>query len=103
MTKLTEEQIAAALAKHGTFGIATAAKRGRNPKFPYVPIVDLRTGEMKQHGHTSQIMGKAYATREAAIARAQRGIDAGRAAFIGHLNDPRWRALRRQYGLPEEL
>lgn len=58
---------------------ASFAKRGRNPRFPFVPIV-------KHHAHppgfavpkdwTYQIRGFAFTTREEAIAYAQKYINA---------------------------
>jgi hypothetical protein len=46
----------------------TAAKRGRNPRFPYVPII-------QDGSRTSQIRGFAFATRDEALTFAARHID----------------------------
>lgn len=48
---------------------ASAAKRGRNPKFPYVPVT------VRADGRTSQVLGAAFATRVDAVAFAQKTID----------------------------
>lgn len=89
------DQIAAIVAA-GDFGTASANKRGRNPNWPYVPIV--------MHGQRSeQIVAKAFATRPEAIAYAQAVIDARRDILAQKLADPRYRALREQHGLPREL
>lgn len=86
------ERVATAL----WLGRAHAEKRGRNSRWPYVPIIDYDT-------HTNQIRGRAYATREEAMAYAQLCIDKRRADFLERLRDPRYRALRVQHGLPMEL
>jgi hypothetical protein len=49
---------------------ASAAKRGRNPAFPYIPVV-VR-GDGSTHNTNTR---NAYASREEAIACAQRWID----------------------------
>lgn len=49
---------------------ASAAKRGRNPAFPYVPVVIRNDGST--HNTNTR---NAYASREEAIAYAQRWID----------------------------
>lgn len=77
-------------------GQPSARKSGRNPRWPYVPIV--------KHGHTTQqILGIAYATREEAVATAARNIEALRASIARKLDDRCYRALRQRYGLPAEL
>jgi hypothetical protein len=95
-----ERQIAEIVDKVA-FGTATASKRGRNPKWPYVPVITY--GDDVGRQHTEQILGVAYATREEAIARAQKGLDSARRLLAKKLADPCYRALRRQYGLPEEI
>jgi hypothetical protein len=85
-----------ATAATANFGIATAKKAGRFPHSPYVPVID--------HGNfTKQVMGLAYATREEALDAAQRHINNARESLASRLAEPRHRALRRQYGLPEEI
>ena len=49
---------------------ASAIKRGRNPRFPYVPVVVAESG--RTHNTNSS---NAYATRAEAVAHAQRWID----------------------------
>lgn len=85
------------------FGTPSAAKRGRNPKFPYVPIVKHTEGGPSGNGWTHQLLGLAYVTREEAVERAQKHIDAARASLARQLTEPRMRALRESYGLPREI
>jgi hypothetical protein len=88
------------------FGAATASKRGRNPKFPYVPVIKLRSDGSQLGGYgsarTRQLTGLAYATRDEAVARAQAEIDAYRRGFATDLCRPTSRALREHYGLPRK-
>lgn len=86
------------------FGKASAAKRGRNPRFPYVPIIDYGPQEgVVPCTRTEQIRKRAFATREEAIACAQRVIERNIAVHERTLVTPRYRALREQCGLPREL
>lgn len=86
------------------FGKASAAKRGRNPRFPYVPIIDFGEQETGQYRtRTEQIRRKAFEDRDKAVAHAQRVIDWRQADMRRKLCEPRYRAFRRQHGLPEEL
>ncbi len=80
-------------------GTATAAKRGRNPQFPYVPIIKYSAGGKQR---TRQLRGLAYEDRTEAVARAQASIDATRRKLAEDLCRPRERALREQFGLPRE-
>jgi hypothetical protein len=83
---------------------AAAAKRGRNPKFPYVPIIDY--GPQAQGVHrtrTEQIKGRAFQTQEEAIAYAERFLLRRAELLAARLADPRNRALRKAHGLPEEI
>lgn len=90
-------------AEAADLGKASAAKRGRNPRWPYVPIIDYGPQEFGVHAvHTQQIKGKAFATRDEAVAYAQRVIDHQRALLAKHLALPGYRALREQHGLPRE-
>lgn len=80
------------------------AKRGRNPAKPYVPIMDYGEQEIGVHRtRTEQIMGLAYATADEAKRRAQRQIDAHKAAFAAKLRESGMRTLRKQWGLPQEI
>lgn len=83
------------------FGIASAAKRGRNPKRPYVPVVKFHK-EFDCGVATSQIMGLAYATRDEAVSRAQRQIESWRRKLATDLCLPQMRVLREHYGLPRD-
>lgn len=85
------------------FGAATAAKRGRNPKFPYVPIINHDPAGTAWKARTEQIRNRAYADRQDAIDCAQRVIDNRRACHIRDLNEYRNRATREAEGLPREL
>jgi hypothetical protein len=92
------------VAANANFGKPSAAKRGRNPKWPYVPVIDH--GEVKIGRHqtwTEQLRGLAFATRDEAISCAATHIANRRADLASKLADPRYRALRGQYGLPEEI
>lgn len=85
-------------------GRPSAAKRGRNPKFPYVPIIDY--GEQDTGSHvtkTRQILGKAFATRDEAVEYARVYIAASRRQLAAQLLEPRMRALREHYGMPREI
>lgn len=103
------EQVDAVFARLETeeyFGIAFARKSGRNPKWPHVPVILTRRipgRPIADFSMESQIRGLAYATREEAIACAQRSIEAQRAHLRGRLNEPRYRALRESFGLPTEI
>jgi hypothetical protein len=79
------------------FGVASARKRGSNPEFPYVPVIER--GESTKN----PARGRAFATREEAVAAAQRQIDAQREKLAADLATPRYRALRGYHGLPREL
>lgn len=88
------------------FGIASAVKRGRNPKFPYVPVIKLVDADGNPSNglsQTQQIRGLAYVTRDEAVARSQRHIDAAFARLAEELGQPHKRALREWHGLPREL
>lgn len=86
------------------FGRASAARRGRNPAFPYVPVIDHTIpGDDGHTTRTEQIRGKAFATRPEAVGYAQRVIDARMATHERGLVTPRYRALREQCGLPRDL
>lgn len=76
-------------------------KRGRNPAFPYVPIVRYAHEGRRQTVNPTRRV--AFETRAEAAAFAQRHIDDLKAAIKAQLAEPRYRALREQYGLPREL
>jgi hypothetical protein len=54
---------------------ASAVKRGRNPRFPYVPVVVHEDG--RTHNTNTR---NAYATREEAVAYAEKWVAASVAA-----------------------
>lgn len=98
---ISDQQIEQAV--HSAYGHyrPEALKRGRNPTFPYVPI--YRFGEDAGKAQTTQIRGYAFATREEAVAYAQRMIDAFGNKMRADLRNPKCRALREQHGLPREI
>ncbi len=93
------DQIDAIVADHD-FGIPAAVKRGRNARYPYVPVIRHVGGYRPR---TEQLLGLAYATRTDAITAAERAIDRRRAKLAYDLAEPCMRALREQSGLPREV
>jgi hypothetical protein len=86
------------------FGKPTAVKRGRNPQYPYVPVIDH--GEVKIGRHmtrSEQIKGYAFPSRELAVEHAGKVISARRTSLVARLKEPHLRALRQSYGLPAEI
>lgn len=83
------------------FGTPTARKAGRNPRFPYVPVIAYvdSTGAPR----TKQLLARAFTSRDEAVACAATHIDRARAALAADLADPRKRALRQHHGLPRDL
>lgn len=79
-----------------------ARKSGRNPKWPYVPIVKVTDRESGRES-TKQLLGLAYATREEAEMRAVRQILAWQDKMVADLMQPNKRAYREFLGLPREL
>ncbi len=84
-------------------GSPSARKGGRDPRWPYVPVIVYAGTPESPKGYTGQVRGLAYATRDEAVDAAERSIVATRASLARKLADPRHRALREQYGLPREL
>lgn len=82
------------------FGTPIAWKRGRNPKYPYVPVLELPEGCIQQ---TEQIRGLAYRTAAEAVAGGKREIEKRRQDLARKLADPRYRSLREWHGLPREI
>jgi len=95
-----QERIAEVVAgvEHGR---PAARKLGRNPRFPYVPVLVGSPGGGLDG--VEQILGLAFATREEAVWAAERTVGQRRAALARHLAEPRHRAAREHYGLPREL
>lgn len=94
---LTIEQVVA----DADLGTASARKSGRNPLWPYVPVI-VHTDDLGVD-HQEQVLGLAFETRPEAVAAAQRRIVARRAQLAEKLANPRYRALRESYGLPREI
>lgn len=92
---VTTDEIAAVVAAVD-FGKASARKRGRDPRWPYVPVIEDSVGQ-------SQILRRAFATRDEAVDYAQRHLDGLRESIAARLALPNMRALREQYGLPREI
>ena len=80
---------------------ATARKSGRNPGWPYVPVVHHPPciGLSAIDGRTEIIRGRAFATRPEAVNYAQRVINARKAKMATDLAEPRMRAFRAQWGV----
>lgn len=95
------DQIAAAVAAHFEGHKATAAKRGRNPRYPYVPVIS-RPSE-RFGSSTSQILRRAFEDRAAAVECAERHLEAERRKLTEDLALPNHRAQREHYGLPREI
>jgi len=94
------EQIEAIVAAF-PIGKPSAVKRGRRVEWPYVALIADYLG---REGCTHNPMGRrAYATREEALEAADRYITFFRVDLKAKLLDPRYRALREQYGLPREI
>jgi hypothetical protein len=93
-----------AIAAERWYGRASAAKRGRNPAYPYVPVINYDRPDRISRFHTwNPVKGVAFATREEAVAYAQKHIDAERNLLRKQLAEPRYRALRKSVGLPMEI
>lgn len=90
----------AAVVERDTF-TASAAKRGRNAKFPYVPVLKLNLGSIAKTQNPAR--GLAFATREEAIACAQKCIDDSNVRMALQMTIQRHRASREDYGFAREL
>lgn len=84
-------------------GTASAAKRGRNPTYPYVPVIKRTSDDGIRDTTQNPTRRVAYATREEAVAEAQRHIDAVRESMRIKLKQPGTRAWRKSFGLPENI
>jgi hypothetical protein len=96
---MTLHQMILAVTPDDSFGRASAVKRGRNPRFPYVPVIVYADGDRTHN----PLQGNAFATREEAVACAQRCIDSFITGKRADLANPRYRALRESLGLPREI
>jgi hypothetical protein len=97
MSRSIEEAVEAAYS--GERG--SARKTGRNPKWPYVPVIECGVADVTGYRKWRQVMGIACATREEAVARAERRLEAERSGLADRLANPRNRSLRRFYDVPE--
>lgn len=83
------------------FGRPSAAKRGRNADYPWVPvIVETINGERRT---TNPAKGLAFSTREEAVACAESRILGSFQHLRRRLMSPTHRAEREFRGLPREL
>lgn len=89
-------------AEAAELGHPTALKRGRDPRWPYVPAIVTAEPDTGRE-HTRQLLRLAFATRAEALEAAEAHIAAERANLARRLAEPRNRALRRSHGLPAEL
>lgn len=85
------------------YGRPSAVKRGRNPAFPYVPVLVKAPHGAHASRTENPCQGVAFATREEAVARCEVWIAAARSSLRSRLAEPRHRALREQHGLPREI
>lgn len=90
---MTPEEAAAA----ADFGKPSARKTGRNPLWPYVPVL-VHTDDVGRERH-EQVTGFAYVTREEAVASANRHINTLRRQLAEKLAKPNYRALRSHHGV----
>lgn len=92
-----------AAAEAANLGVATHRKTGRHHQYPYVPVVRHTEGGLHGYGYDEQLLGRAYPTKDEAVAHAQAAINQRRAHLGGQLGLVNMRALREQHGLPREL
>lgn len=97
MTNTTTKTPAEA-AREADFGRPSARKSGRRSEWPYVPVLIVQT-DVPGRTQEQQIVGLAFATREEAIAAAEGHILRLRHVLQAKLEQPRFRALRAQYGV----
>lgn len=91
----------AAAAEAADFGQPAARKTGRDPRWPYVPVI---VGGIAGQAHqTKQLLGRAFVTRGEAVADAAGHVARLRADLARRLALPQYRALREQHGLPRDL
>lgn len=86
-----------------SFGTATAHRRGRDPRWPYVPVIVHDGGVALSATRQETITGKAFASRVAAVAYAEGVIETRRRRLAEALADPTKRSLREVHGLPREI
>ena len=97
---MSEEIISYALSRCYAGLTGGALKRGRNPRFPYVPVV-YHPAATEGRGHRrawqEQIKARAFPTRDEAVAYANETIHFWRDSFEKKLRDPRFRALQQSW------
>lgn len=76
---------------------AWARKAGRNARWPYVPVYRYPDPLTPGRLHETQIPGRAFETREQALAYCGAYIDHLKQHMRERLSDPRGRALRAQW------
>jgi hypothetical protein len=84
-------------AEAADLGRPSARKAGRDPRWPYVPVV-ITTDDTGME-HQRQVLNRAHETRAEAVTAAERFIERDRAQLRRKLADPRYRLLRAQYGV----
>lgn len=92
----------AAVVTEADLGRADALKRGRCRTWPYVPVV-LHQVPALDRERTEPVLRFAFRTRAEAVDFAERTITHRREALARKLADPRYRALRQQFGLPRDI
>lgn len=102
MRETTNTTSITAAVEAAAFPTPTARKTGRDPRWPYVPVLIL-PGQPDERVVTQQIRGKAFATRDEAVAHAAAVVEAMRLQLAKDLAKPGYRAMRQQYGLPREI
>ena len=79
-----------------------AAKRGRNPRLPYVPLIRW-TDETGTRRSVNPERGKAFGTREEALDFAAKELEYRRFYIAVSLAMPSQRKFREEFGLPRDL
>lgn len=97
-----DQAVAAAVAATRATITPTARKTGRTAALPYVPVLRYQPADGSR-GWVQQIRGVSYATREEAIAKAERRLRVQMTVLAAQLREPLYRALREYHGLPREL
>lgn len=77
-------------------GKPSAMKRGRDPALPYIPVIEYADPAHAHGVRTERLPGHTFATREEAVAHADRVLKAGAARLRGA--DARYRAMRERFG-----
>ncbi len=103
MPDTTPSETPAEVAARVDHGRPSALKRGRNPKWPYVPVILFDGTPDSPRGRQEQILGRAFVTRDEAVEYAAAVIENRRNDLARKLAAPAQRALREWYGLPREL